>query len=254
MKIKSTTNQELIQYLSGRGLYSLFPLYVCQRKPEAVSMCVLNENDIQGCLVTGRDCGLEWVHSHWMTANNRQTVQALLEHHKKIEGEDVCLNFPLEFHDEVLAIFPDKNIAVDHLYALIPSRFQKHQAKHPIEQITEKLLNQITVPDEMAGLIGSDYKAHDGTPFWAMIIDNQLVATGEAICDTGTYAAIQQVYTAESHRGQGLGSVMVSYIATQLIGQKKIPVYWVDENNDASIRIVQKLGFDLVTRLGCIED
>lgn len=214
---------------------------------------MVTDDGIQGCVVTGRDCGMDWIHSHWLMANDKPAALSLLKHLRNCEGEDICLNFPLEFHDEVQAVFPGKSITVDHLYVLIPSRFHECKATHPIRQVTQELLSQVIIPDEMKRLIGSDHTAFNGIPFFGIVIDNQLVAIGEAVCDTGTYAAIQQVYTVASHRGQELGSMIVSSIAARLVGQKKTPVYWVAEDNDSSIRLVQKLGFDLVTRLGCIE-
>jgi GNAT superfamily N-acetyltransferase len=253
VETKSITNLEMIPYLAARGLFSLFPLYVCQQRPEAVSHYVLTDAEIQGCLVTGKYCGIDWIHSHWLIANDKLAMLSLLKHLRDSEGEDVGLNFPLEFHDEVQSVFPDKTITVDHLYALIPSRFHARNATHPIRLITEELLSQVIIPQEMTRLIGSDHKPYNGIPFFGIVIDNQLVSIGEAICDTGTYAAIQQVYTVATHRGLGLGSMVVSSIAADLIGQKKTPVYWVAEDNDSSIRLVQKLGFDLVTRLGCVE-
>lgn len=253
VEIRSITNLEITSYLTARGVFSLFPLYVCQQRPEAVSHCAFTDIDIQGCLVTGKYCGLGWIHSHWLIANDKPATLSLLKHLRDSEGEDICLNFPLEFHDEVQVVFPDKGITVDHLYALIPSRFHERKATHPVKLITEELLSQITIPGEMTRLIGSDHKAYNGIPFFGIVIDNQLVSIGEAVCDTGTYAAIQQVYTVASHRGQGLGSMVVSSIAADLIGQKKTPIYWVAEDNDSSIRLVHKLGFELVARLGCVE-
>jgi hypothetical protein len=254
VEIKSIANLEIAPYLAARGLFSSFPLYVCQQKPEAVSRCAVTDIGIQGCLVTGKYCGLDWIHSHWLIANDKPATRSLLRHLRDSEGEDICLSFPLEFYDEVQAVFPDKSITVDHLYALIPSRFHERKATHPIKLITEELLSQIIIPDEMTRLIGSDHKAYNGIPFFGIVIDNQLVSIGEAVCDTGTYAAIQQAYTVATHRGQGMGSMVVSSIAADLIVQKKTPVYWVAEDNDSSIRLVQKLGFELVTRLGCVED
>ncbi len=254
MEIKNTKNQEIIPYLAASGASSLFPLYVCKRRPDVVSPCVITDAGIQGCMVTGRDCGLGWVHSQWLMANDKSAMLSLLKHLRDREGEDVCLNFPLEFHDEVQDIFPGKEITVDQLYILIPSKFHERKASHPVKLITEELLGQITIPDEMTRLIGSDHKVYNGLPFYGIVIDNTLVTIGEAMCDDGKSAAIQQVYTVETHRGQGLGSIIVNSIAADLISRKRTPTYWVAEENDSSLHLVQKLGFDLVTRLGCVED
>lgn len=253
MNIQTKQNLHCLPYLEAGGVYSLFPLYVCQRKPEAVSLCCVSDGRIRGCLVTGRGCGLDWVHSYWLMAENGVIAQRMLEVLRERDGNDVCLNFPLEFCDTAQAVFPDKEITVDRMYGIIPSHLKVPTPAYSIEMITGELLNGIDVPDEMASLIGSDYSLYTNLPFWGMVINNQLAVTGEAICDTGAYAAIQQVYTAESCRGGGLGGMMVGHIADYLINRNRVPVYWVAEDNTASIRVVEKLGFDLLLRLGCIE-
>ena len=90
-------------------------------------------------------------------------------------------------------------------------------------------------------------------PFYGMIQENQIVAIAETSVDIGTCAAIQQVYTLKRCRGHGFGRSMVSTLSEILIMQNKVPVYWVTEQNISSIRLVQKLGFELLIRWGCME-
>ena len=109
------------------------------------------------------------------------------------------------------------------------------------------------IPEEIRPLIGNPHDLEEVMPFYGMIQENQIVAIAEASVDIGTYAAIQQVYTLKRFRGHGFGGSMVGAISEILIVQNKLPVYWVSEQNISSIRLVQKLGFELLIRLGCME-
>ena len=253
MEIQILENRKLIPHLIKEGVFSLFPLYVCQQKPNCLSPCIIANSQIRGCLVTGSDCGLSWIHPYWLLADNEEAARRLLEYLKERKGNHGSLNYSLEYDKVVQGVLPEAETTVDHLYILKPTRFQEIHTKFPIELITEELLRQVAIPDEMRRLIGSNYEMYNGIPFYGIVINNQLVTIAEAMCDTGSHAAIQQVYTAVDHRGQGLGKMIVSKIAADLLHQRKTPVYWVAESNLASIRLVEGLGFELTDRLGCLD-
>ena len=253
MTITEITNKELISYLSAAGIIAVFPLYVCQQKPNAKSFSASVDNGIQGCLVTGKYCGMEWVHSYWLAAHTKAAARLLLEKLRESEGDGAAVTFPLEYCDEAAQVFPDKEVTVDNLYILNPSRFKERQSEHSVSLVTEELLSRIIISDEMRDYIGINHKSYNGIPYFGIIIDNRIVSIGEALCDTGDFAAIQQVYTANAHRGKGLAGITVSHIAKSLIDRTRTPLYWVSEDNVSSVRLAQSLGFELAMRLGCID-
>ncbi len=253
MELKYLPHEQLEPYLRVADLLTLFPRYVCQQIPQAISPAIVHEAHIVGTVITGRDCGLPNIFSFWLWANNRQGAHTLLNHLKQQHGDDVCLNFPLQYADLVSQLFPTRPLTRDHLYILLPSQFRAQDSPYPVVPITPTSMEHLNLPDDIAARIGDKETLSAGMPLYGMIHDYTVIALGEAIADIGTSAAIQQVYTIEAYRGRGLGSAMVSSIAQTLIEQKKIPLYWVAEQNTASIRVTQKLGFELLIRLGCLD-
>lgn len=260
LEIKQIPHKEISDYLRVNDVVNLFPLYVCQQKPDAVSPVVVDDSKIVGTVITGKECGIQRISTFWLVANNRDVALLLLSHIKNRYGTEISVNFPLQYYDLAHQTFPTRTITIDHLYVLIPSKFQSagskfgnHQSPYQITLLTPTLLKKVTIPEELNPLIGNPNDLEEVMPFYGMIQENQIVAIAEASVDIGTCAAIQQVYTLKQYRGQGFGKSMVSTVSEILIRQNKLPVYWVSEQNISSIQMVQKLGFELLIRLGCME-
>jgi hypothetical protein len=268
LEIKHILHKEISDYLQVNDVVNLFPLYVCQRKPDAVSPVVVCDSKIVGTVITGKECGMQRISTFWLVANTRDVASLLLHHVKKQYGTEISVNFSLQYYDLAHQTFPTRTITMDHLYVLIPSKFQsagssnlspedkfgKHQSPYPISLLTPILLKEVMIPEELNPLIGNPNDLEEVVmPFYGMIQENQIVAIAETSVDIGTCAAIQQVYTLKQYRGQGFGKSMVSTLSEILIEQNKMPVYWVSEQNISSIKMVQKLGFELLVRLGCME-
>ena len=253
MELKRIPHKEIFNYLRGNDIVNLFPLYVCQQKPDATSPVVVFDSRIVGTVISGKECGIQHISTFWLVANTRDVASLLLNHVKHQHGTEISLNFPIQYYDLAHQTFPTRTITIDHLYVLIPSKFQKHESPYPISLLAPTLLKQVMIPEELNSLIGDPNDLEEVMPFYGMIQENQIVAIAEASVDVGTCAAIQQVYTLKRYRGHGFGSFMVSAISEILIVQNKLPVYWVSEQNISSIRLAQKLGFELLIRLGCME-
>jgi GNAT superfamily N-acetyltransferase len=253
MELKRIPHKEISDYLRGNEVVNLFPLYVCQQKPDVSSPVVVHDSRIVGTVITGKECGIQPISAFWLVANTWDVASLLLNHVKHQHGGEISINFPLQYYDLAHQTFPTRTITIDHLYVLIPSKLQKHKSPYPITLLTPTLLKQTMIPEELKLLIGNPDDIEEEMPFYGMIHDNQIVAIAETSVDIGTCAAIQQVYTLKRYRGHGFGRSMVSTVSEILIVQNKLPIYWVAEQNVSSICLVQKLGFELLIRLGCME-
>ena len=254
LEIKHILHKEIADYLRVNDVVNLFPLYVCLQKPDATSPVVVDDSKIVGTVITGKECGIQRISTFWLVANNRDVALLLLSHIKNRYGTEISVNFPLQYYDLAHQTFPTRTITIDHLYVLIPSKFQKHPSHNPITILTQSLFERRMIPEELNPLIGNPNDLEEVVmPFYGMIQENQIVAIAETSVDIGTCAAIQQVYTLKQYRGHGFGKSMVSTVSEILIRQNKIPVYWVSEQNISSIQMAQKLGFELLIRLGCME-
>ncbi|MCK4224393.1 MAG: GNAT family N-acetyltransferase [candidate division Zixibacteria bacterium] len=253
MELKLIPHKEVSDYLRGNEVVNLFPLYVCQQKPDATSPIVVHDSRIVGTVINGKEFGIQPISTFWLVANTRDTASLLLNHTRHQHGTEININFPLQYYDLVHQTFPTRTITIDHLYVLIPSKFQKHKSPYPITLLTPTLLKQVMIPEELNSLIGDPHDLEEVMPFYGMIQKNQIVAIAETSVDIGTCAAIQQVYTLKRYRGHGFGKSIISTVSEILIEQNKLPIYWVAEQNISSIRLVQKLGFELLIRLGCME-
>lgn len=251
--LQQTRHTEIAPYFQSDNIETLFSQYVCEQKPEATSSAAWTPSGIRGAVVTGRNCGLPHIFSYWLSADTPEVARRLLEDLKTHADDDMCLNFPIHYTDVVHQVFPMPVVTQDHLYRLRPSHFCPHASPYPILPLTPELLDRLSYSQDIASKIGSPEKLYEEMPFYGMIADKQIIALGDALVQNDRSAVIQQIYTLPSYRGQGLGSAMVSTIVKHLFQHGKTPLYWVAETNHASIRIVQKLGFEFAMPLGCLE-
>ncbi len=80
------------------------------------------------------------------------------------------------------------------------------------------------------------------------VVDGQIVGTAQTSAVTDRYADIG-VDTQEASRGRGFATAAASTVARRVQEQQKIPVWSCGEDNMASLRVAQKLGFEEVSRL-----
>ena len=74
------------------------------------------------------------------------------------------------------------------------------------------------------------------------VVDGALVALADVDSPTGRYAEMG-VATAETQRRQGYATAVASLVIQQVLAQNRIPAWSTGEDNHASQRVAQKLGF-----------
>ena len=129
MELKRIPHKEISDYLRGNDIINLFPLYVCQQKPDATSPVVVHDSRIVGTVITGKECGIQPISTFWVVANTRDVASLLLNHVRHQHGTEISINFPLQYYDLAHQTFPTRTITIDHLYVLIPSKFQSAGSK-----------------------------------------------------------------------------------------------------------------------------
>ncbi len=82
---------------------------------------------------------------------------------------------------------------------------------------------------------------------WGMP-DGRIVSTAQTAAITNGYADIG-VATDEKWRGRGFATAAASIVARRIHETGRTPVWSCGEDNLASLRVAQKLGFEEVSRL-----
>ncbi len=80
------------------------------------------------------------------------------------------------------------------------------------------------------------------------VVNGEIVATAQTSALTDRYSDIG-VGTNEEWRGRGLATAAASIVARRIQETGRIPVWSCGEDNMASLRVAQKLGFEEVSRL-----
>jgi len=127
-----------------------------------------------------------------------------------------------------------------------------HTLTNAVVSFSHPSVRQLTVADrdqvrsEQGDLWSSDFLESNilfqESVVAGAIIDGHVVARANAESWTGRYAEIG-VYTAEEWRGYGLGTAVASLVCARIQEKGQIPVWCTGEDNWASLRIAQKLGF-----------
>jgi predicted GNAT family acetyltransferase len=74
------------------------------------------------------------------------------------------------------------------------------------------------------------------------IVNGALVALADVDSPIGRYAELG-VATAEAHRQKGYSTAAASLVIQQVLTQGRTPIWSTGEDNHASQRVAQKLGF-----------
>ena len=102
-----------------------------------------------------------------------------------------------------------------------------------------------------AEIQGNGYKTHaamltDGIAAGA-VVDGDIVAIAHTYAETDLHADIG-VSTLEAWREKGFSTAAASLVAQEIQAKGKVPAWSCGENNFASIRVAQKLGFTEISR------
>ena len=132
-----------------------------------------------------------------------------------------------------------------------------HTLTAPAPVIDEPAVREFTLDDtdllEAAGVDGADFRGglqamlKAGTIAGA-VVDGRIVGTAQTAAITDRYADIG-VATDEKWRGRGFATAAASIVARRIQKTGRTPVWSCGEDNLASLRVAQKLGFEEVSRL-----
>ena len=106
---------------------------------------------------------------------------------------------------------------------------------------------------QAAGVDGANFRGglqaqiEQGTIAGA-VVDGRIVSTAQTAAITESYADIG-VATDEQWRGRGFATAAASIVARRIQETGRTPVWSCGEDNLASLRVAQKLGFEEVSRL-----
>ena len=132
-----------------------------------------------------------------------------------------------------------------------------HALLVPVHRYKNKVVRFLT-PEDVTRLAkapaevqGNGYKTHeamltDGIAAGA-VVDNNIVAIAHTYAETDLHADIG-VSTIEAWREKGFSTAAASLVAQEIQARGKVPAWSCGEDNIASLRVAQKLGFTEIGR------
>ena len=132
-----------------------------------------------------------------------------------------------------------------------------HTLTRPAPVIDDPTVREFTRDDTdlllAAGVDGADFRGGlpallDAGTVAGAVVDGRIVSTAQTAAVTASYADIG-VATDEQWRGRGFATTAASIVARRIQETGKTPVWSCGEDNIASLRVAQKLGFQEVSRL-----
>jgi GNAT superfamily N-acetyltransferase len=122
-----------------------------------------------------------------------------------------------------------------------PVAFFSHPWVRQLDVRDSELLE--SAPDELKGEGWADQHTLLAKNIVAgAIVDGRLVSRAYACSETRRYAELS-VHTLQGWRGHGLATAAASVVAQRVQSHGRVPVWSAGEDNWASLRIAQKLGF-----------
>ena len=133
-----------------------------------------------------------------------------------------------------------------------------HQALlAPVRSYPNAVIRLLTPADEALlakapeGIQGNCYqtpqKILSTGPVAAAIVNDDIVSIAQTYAQTDSHGGIS-ISTLEEWRGKGYATSAASLVAEQLQTMGKVPVWYCGEENGASLRTAEKLGFVEVSR------
>ena len=127
----------------------------------------------------------------------------------------------------------------------------------PVRSYPNEVIRLLTSADEALlakapeGIWGNSYqtpqKILSTGPVAAAIVNDSIVSIAQTYAQTDLHGGIS-IFTLEEWRGKGYATSAASLVAKQLQSMGKVPVWYCGEENGASLRTAEKLGFVEVSR------
>ena len=244
IRICEEQNLHFQRYLSAVGVAGVFSRWVVAHRPRAKSIGAFVGSHLVGVAILGPSSGLPQASSCWVFSDSAEAFTCLLDRLRQFRVGP--LSFPLRFVNYV----GKGNVSVDRLYVMRQSRVRTRRCVSEVEHLSRERFADITIPDELTSLVGCIDSIPEGFPYYGVVRNNTLVALAETSVRDSEVAAIQQVFTLSSARGQGFGRAVVEYIALDLLEDGIVPTYFTDEVNLKSVSLAETVGFELDSRWG----
>lgn len=236
--------------------------YLSQKTPHAKACVAQNdEGEIFGVLANGRSTGNFEFFYDWMWAQSKEAVDLLTRRYlKNVEGEKFPrgLWFDLEHRDTVEAALGNGwKTTFDQMLILTPKQLKEHPLPEGVEflQLNANNFDQFKIHEVIAPSLGNGNAVKkNGMTFSAAVKNGTVVGVAEATVRFRNVASVQQVHCIPELIGKGIGTSVVSRLCLEIFGEGiEVATYIAAELNPASIRLAQKVGFELHTRLGFAE-
>ncbi len=143
---------------------------------------------------------------------------------------------PVNYHVEI------------HQALLEPTRSYPNEVIRLLTSADEALLANAP---EGIGIQGNSYQTPQWTittgPIAGAIVNDSIVSIARTYAQTDLHGGIS-IFTLEEWRGKGYATSAASLVAEQLQAMGKVPIWYCGEENGASLRTAQKLGFVEISR------
>ncbi len=245
IRIIEMENLHFQQYLSAVGVAGVFSRWVIAQRPRTKSLGVFSGSELVAVAIPGPSIGLPQASSCWVFCDSEEAFACLLDQLRQMRVGP--LSFPLRFVDYVAR---GSDVSIDRFYVILQSRTGKRRGASEVEHLSCGRFANLIIPDEMTRLIGSIGNIPEEFPYYGVVRNNTLVALAESCVRDSKLAAIQQVFTISSARGQGFGHAVVENVALDLLKDGIIPTYFTDEANRESVSLAESVGFELDSRWG----
>jgi hypothetical protein len=77
MRTTVLPNRDILPYMSARGPDRLFPAYICNERPEGLSIVAMRNSRLCGAAVGGGEAGLFAASSTWLFADDAEAASAM---------------------------------------------------------------------------------------------------------------------------------------------------------------------------------
>ena len=132
-----------------------------------------------------------------------------------------------------------------------------HALLEPVHQHPSKVVRLLTLADvprlakAPAEIQGNGYKTHEAMVTAGIaagaVVDGDIVAIAHTYAETDLHADIG-VSTLEQWREKGFATAAASLVAQEIQAKGKVPAWSCGEDNFASLRVAEKLGFTEISR------